>query len=302
MEHLAGLAPLAAGYDGFLLDLWGVVHDGVSLYPGTLFCLQQLRAAGKRCVMLSNAPRRAAAAAAGLDGLGLARELYAGVVTSGEITRAALAGRSDPFVAALGPRLYHLGPVRDRNLFEGLPLTAVGTPEEADFVLNTGPDDDRNPTELGPFEETLAACRARDLPMLCANPDLEVIRGGVRVICAGALAARYRELGGTVREFGKPDAAVYHAALGLLDLSPARVLAVGDALRTDILGASRMGIDSLWILSGIHDLAGRPGQACSAARAAGLAPRATADRFAWDASPGDASSGGASSGGASLSR
>lgn len=285
MDHLPGIAPLAPAYDGFILDLWGVIHDGVTLYPGTLDCLTRLRAAGKRCVMLSNAPRRAEAAALGLDALGVARDLYAGVVTSGEITRTELAARRDPFVAALGPRLYHLGPERDRNVFAGLAFTPVPSPEAADFVLNTGPDDDRNPADLGPFEETLAACRARGLPMICANPDLEVIRGGLRVICAGALAARYRELGGEVRAFGKPDAAVYHAALALLGVAPGRVLAVGDALRTDIKGAAGVGLDALWVLGGIHRLAAAPAAARTEARAAGLHPRAMIDSFAWDATP-----------------
>src|SRR5205085_7794832 len=153
--------------------------------------------------------------------------------------------------AALGRRMFHLGPDRDRNIYEGLDLQPVEEPAAADFVLNTGPDY-RSPTDLGVYEGTLRECAAARLPMICANPDLEVIRGGEPVICAGALARRYEEIGGDVRWIGKPDPAVYGPALEIIGLPRGEVLAVGDALRTDIAGAASAGIDSCWVLGGIH--------------------------------------------------
>ena len=282
MLHLDGFAPLAARYDGFIVDLWGVVHDGVAPYPGALETLRRLRAAGKRVVMLSNAPRRAHAAAAGLAAMGIGAELYGGIITSGEVTHRMLRDRDDAAFAALGRRLYHLGPERDRNVYDGLDLVAVARPEQADFLLNTGPDDSRSPTDVALWEAELGACHAAGLPMVCANPDLEVIRGGARVICAGALALRYSDLGGAVIWVGKPDKLIYRPVFDLLGIAPARVLEVGDAMRTDIAGAAAAGVDAAWVLGGIHraELADTAAAAAAAA-AAGLAPVATLPAFRW---------------------
>ena len=283
MTPLPGMAPLAARYDGFILDLWGVIHDGVRPYAGAVHCLQRLQAAGKRCVLLSNAPRRAGAAEAMLRDMGITPDLYTAVLTSGEAVHLALRDRTDPWFAALGGKVWHLGPERDRNVIDGLPLTLAAAPAEADFVLNTGPDDHRAPTAIAPFEADLAECARHRLPMICANPDLEVIRGGIRVICAGALAARYEQLGGTVRSLGKPDPAIYQPVLALLGTGKARTLAVGDSLRTDISGAQAAGVDSCWVLGGIHaDALGDDHAAAAAeARQAGLAPAAIIPRFIW---------------------
>ncbi len=283
MTPLPGMAALAAQYDGFILDLWGVIHDGVRPYPGAADCLQRLRQAGKPCVLLSNAPRRSFAAEAMLRDMGIGPELYTGVLTSGEAVHLALRDRTDPWFAALGMRVWHLGPERDRNVMAGLGLDRVATPAEASFVLNTGPDDHRPPASVGPLEPDLAECARHGLPMICANPDLEVIRGGVRVICAGALAARYEQLGGAVRSLGKPDPAIYHPVLAMLGTERARTLAVGDSLRTDIGGAQAAGVDSCWVLGGIHAeaLGDDPAAATAHAKAAGLAPVATIPRFVW---------------------
>jgi HAD superfamily hydrolase (TIGR01459 family) len=194
-----------------------------------------------------------------------------------------LRDRTDPFFAGLGNRVYHLGPERDRNVFETLALHLVATPGEADFVLNTGPDDLGSATDLGAWETLLLSCRAAELPMVCANPDLEVIRGGNRLICAGLLTQRYEELGGRTRWIGKPDPAIYAPVLEMLAVAPARVLAVGDALRTDIAGAASVGLASCWILGGIHgeELGGDPTRIDAAAAAAGLAPVACLPAFVW---------------------
>jgi HAD superfamily hydrolase (TIGR01459 family) len=283
MQFLPGFAPLAAGYDGFILDLWGVIHDGIRPYPGAVEVLTRLRAAGKRSVMLSNAPRRSSMAARGMHAMGIPDDLYDGVLTSGEATYAMLRDRTDPFIAALGRRLYHLGPERDRNVYEDLPYQLVSRPEDADFLLNTGPDDTRSPTDPAAYEDELRACRTAGLPMVCANPDLVIIRGGMRVICAGLLALRYEALGGRTRWVGKPAPAVYAQVLGMLGLPAARVLAVGDALRTDIAGATGVGLDSCWVLGGIHadELKGDPAAARDAARRAGLDPVAAVPAFTW---------------------
>lgn len=283
MHHLTGFETLARTHRGFILDLWGVIHDGVSAYPGAVDCLSRIRELGRPAVLLSNAPRRAHAAQAAMRAMGIADDLYTGILTSGEATHMALRDRPDRWFASLGRRMYHLGPERDANVFETLDLDVVAHPAEADFVLNTGPDDLAGPTEVADWESLLQSFRARGLPMVCANPDLEVIRGGVRVICAGALAQRYETIGGDVRWIGKPDPAIYTPVLAMLGTTEAETLAVGDSLRTDIAGAKSRNIPSCWVLGGIHEaeLGGNPARIEAAAREMGLAPKAVLPRFVW---------------------
>jgi HAD superfamily hydrolase (TIGR01459 family) len=244
---IAGLSAVADRYDGFVLDLWGVIHDGVEAYPGVGDTLAALRRAGKRSILLSNAPRRAAALEAQMTRMGLPRELYDEVLSSGEAVHLELARRGDPFYAALGRRLYHLGPERDRNVFEGLDYASVAL-DAADFVLNTGPWELTETVE--DYLPVLEQALARRLPMICANPDHVVIRQGARITCAGAIAARYAAMGGVVSQRGKPDPAIYAVALAMLGC--ARVCAIGDALHTDVKGANAAGIDSVLVTGGIH--------------------------------------------------
>ena len=274
MRHLDGIATLAPEYDGFIVDLWGVIHDGTTLYEGALDALARLRRTGKPIVLLSNAPRRAAAAQSGLRALGVDDDLYKAVMTSGEATWAALGQYA-------GARVYHLGPDRDRNVLDGRDVTRVDLPEDATLLLNTGPDDRYDPSSIEPYLPEVAACLAAGLPMICANPDLEVIRaGGVRVVCAGALALWYEERGGKVRWIGKPYPEIYATTLDLLAVPARRVLAIGDALRTDIAGAQAAGIDSCWVLGGIHAL-DSPEHAEAEAQAVALHPVATTPGFRW---------------------
>jgi HAD superfamily hydrolase (TIGR01459 family) len=276
MRHLDGLASLAGHYDGFILDLWGVVHDGVKLYPHARKTIYRLRERGKRIVMLSNAPRRAFVVGQALTALGIEPELYDGVMTSGESVWEALQTRTDPWFAALGRRAFWLGPPRDLPLLEGLDIELAMTAAEADFVLNIGADEAVSDSDIAPHLPALEDCLRAGLPMVCANPDLVIVRDGRRILCAGALAEAYAAMGGTFRQRGKPDAAIYGPTLALLGVPPDRVLAVGDALRTDIAGAATVGLESCWVLDGIHDLAGRPAEA-----EAGLAPIATLPNFSW---------------------
>jgi HAD superfamily hydrolase (TIGR01459 family) len=284
-----GLSALADGYDAFIIDLWGVIHDGVTLYPGVVEALQGLAATGKPYAMLTNAPRRAAVLEDAVQAMGMPAGLCANIMSSGEATHIALRDMgSDPFFAGVGPRCLHIGPDRDLNLFDGLALERVKTVDAADLIVNTGPwEDDET---VADYEDILQAGAAANLPMVCANPDLEVIRGGKRVICAGALALRYEELGGRVRWYGKPHRPIYESCfrqIGVAD--PKRALAIGDSLRTDIAGAAACGMDSVLVLGGLHgdELADGNGRAGMEARIgarcaeAGLAPVAAIERFLW---------------------
>lgn len=283
MELLPGFAPLAARYDGFIVDLWGVVHDGVNPCPGAVDCLIRLRDAGKRVVLLSNAPRRNHAAQASMRRMGIEDDYYTDILTSGEAVHRHLRDRPDEWWQGLGTRVFHLGPERDRNVLHGIGLSGAATPAEADFLLNTGPDDQSDPTSMADFEPVLAACLAAGLKMVCANPDLDVIRDGMRILCAGSLALRYQAMGGDVRSLGKPDPAIYAPVFRQLDLPPDRVMAVGDSLRTDIAGAAAVGAAACWVLGGLHgaELGGDITRARAAAVTAGLQPEAAIAGFAW---------------------
>lgn len=285
---LSGIATLVPNYDGFVLDLWGVIHDGIEPYPGALDCLSRLRAEGKATVLLSNAPRRAATVIAAMEAMGISRDSYGAILSSGEATWRALRHRDDPWHAALGRRCYLIGGFGDRDLFVGLDIEEVTHPGAADFILNIGVAGDDE--TVADYELSLAEGAAAGVPMVCANPDLEVIRGGRRVVCAGLLAARYEALGGHVRYHGKPHPPVYRECLAMLGVADrARVVAIGDSLRTDIAGAQAAGIDSVLVTGGIHaeelgiahgDEAD-PAAVTAACRQAGKAPVAALPAFVW---------------------
>ncbi len=276
---MSGFRELADQYDGFIVDLWGVVHDGLKTYSGAVETLAALRQAGKPVVFLSNAPRRAAAIGRALGHMGVGAELYTGIMSSGEAVYLALRDRADADFAGLGERIFHLGPERDRDVFDTLELTEVADVRDASFLLNTGPDDHLGPDDPSIYAPVLEAALAAGVPMVCANPDLEVIRDGKRIICAGILAQYFAERGGRVIQRGKPDKAIYGPTLGLLGTSPERTLAVGDSLRTDMAGAKAAGIDACWVLSGIEALT--PQAAPGVAEAAGIAPKAILPGFTW---------------------
>lgn len=276
---IAGLAAIADRYDGYILDLWGCIHNGVRPFPGVLEALARLRDLGKRRIVLSNAPRRSQAVAGSMAALGVDPGLFDGILCGGESAWHALRDRNDPWHAKLGRRALHIGAARDLGMFEGNGIERVTDPQAAEFILITGPQDDT--LDLGAHEPILRACRARNLPMVCANPDLDVIRGTTRLICAGAIAARYAELGGDVRQHGKPDPAIYDTAVAMLGLSEQqgadrrRILALGDSFHTDVAGARGAGIDVAFIPGGIHadELGFKPGAVPTAAMIAPLVGR-----------------------------
>jgi HAD superfamily hydrolase (TIGR01459 family) len=283
---IGGMREVASAYDGIILDLWGVVHDGTAPFPGVLDCMERLIAAGKRLVLLSNAPRRSEDVMRRIDKIGVPRGLYQGVMSSGEEAWRCLHDRDEPFYTALGQRCLHIGSDRDLEMREGLDLAFVESPGDADFILNTGPAEWEDTIE--DYAPVLAGCRARDLPMVCANPDLIVVHNGRPALCAGALAEEYEKLGGRVRWHGKPYPSVYASCLQLLGIAdPRRILAVGDSLRTDIAGAAGAAIDSLLIAGGVHAGEFESGGALdlqlidTALGEAKLHPIGVAARFVW---------------------
>lgn len=246
-----GFAALLPLYDGFLLDQWGVLHDGQRPYPGAVAALEGLRASGKRVIILSNSGRLGAENARQLAGLGFARELYDDVVSAGDDARDALARRDEPFHRALGRRCLLLARDGEAHLAAGLGLDLVDEVSAADFLLLMSMEPPRQSVS-GWMDLLRAACHRR-LPMLCANPDLHrASPGGGLQEAPGLVARAYAQLGGEVRYHGKPEGRIYRTCLARLGLDRSRVVAIGDSLEHDIAGAEAAGIDSVFIGGGIH--------------------------------------------------
>jgi HAD superfamily hydrolase (TIGR01459 family) len=228
-------------YRLILCDIWGVVHDGVNLYPGSAERLCAWREEGRTIILITNAPRTAEAVAAQLNRIGLPRDCWDGIETSGEAGIAALLALQEP--------VGFIGTESDRAILEGrdLPLVEDGFRHLACVGL------EESRPAANDYAKQLEALAARNVVLHCLNPDRVVMRGGVSEPCAGALADIYIALGGEVVWYGKPHATIYGHALKLGG-SPSSdaVLAIGDSLQTDILGAARMGIDAVFVTGGIH--------------------------------------------------
>ncbi|MFJ7439556.1 TIGR01459 family HAD-type hydrolase [Methylorubrum thiocyanatum] len=251
---LRHFAEVAERYDLILCDVWGVLHDGTRGHAAAREALIRFRALPgprpRRVILVSNAPRPWQGVQKILDGYGVKREAYDAILTSGDLTRRLIAEHP-------GERVYHLGPERDAPVFDGLDLTLVPA-AEAQRIVCTGLFDDHTETAED-YREALADFRARAVPMICANPDLVVERDKKLIPCAGLIAQAYEAIGGAVVYAGKPYRPVYETALamaGELDRMAApevsRTVAVGDAIRTDIAGASGYGIPSVLVARGIH--------------------------------------------------
>jgi HAD superfamily hydrolase (TIGR01459 family) len=285
----SGLADIASRYEGFIVDQWGVLHDGASPYPGAIETLERLRAAGRRVVLLSNSGRRVAVNLERLRAMGFVDDLVDGVFTSGEATWRALRDRPDPFFAALGQRCLLWAQDADHEIMTGLPLTVVDDVDEADFVLLAGTD----PADsLVSFKPALARALARDLPMVCANPDVVVVGPDGMGMAPGAIARHYAALGGRVAYAGKPHPPIYRLCLDTLaPIAPERILAVGDSVEHDIAGGAGMGLDTALIMGGIHAEAFDLERGRSAnwpalerlARPHEVLPRWVLPRFRWSA-------------------
>ncbi len=246
------LAALAENYDAFIFDLWGVLHDGTALFPAVLPVLQALRGQGKGIGVLSNSPRPVRQAATNIAAkFGLEPNRYDTLLTSGQLAFEALRDRPDAWMRRLGTRVFPVGPPHEIEPFLELGLQPVATVPAAEFVLCTGLLPGLEQAE--DYLPLLTAWKQRRLPMLCANPDREVLRGAVHGIAAGAIAEAYRDQGGDVRDdCGKPYHAVFRRMLAALGTAPHRSLMIGDNLHTDIAGAAALGIGTLWITSGVH--------------------------------------------------
>jgi HAD superfamily hydrolase (TIGR01459 family) len=244
------MAALAERYDGFILDQWGVLHDGTHPYAGAAECLERLHAAGKHLVVLSNSGKREAENLRVMARMGFEIGVLERCVCAGEEARTAIEARADAFHAALGPRCYAFTRGGDRAVLEGIGLTFVDCVDDADFLAVLGIDSPQR--SLADYEAQLAAAARRNLPMVCANPDIARLTPNGLVDAQGVLAMRYEALHGRVFYHGKPYPAIYGSCLAALQCATDKVLMVGDSVDHDVLGASRAGIASALIPGAVH--------------------------------------------------
>lgn len=244
------LADIHGLYDAALCDIWGVLHNGRSAFPAAVAALRAAREAGMIVVLVSNVPKPRDPIPGQLERLGCPRDAWDAIVTSGDAIRAELA------VRAPGPML-KIGPADDDILWSGLGLERARRVADARFLAISGLNDPVR-EDATHYAGLLAEAKARDLELLCANPDL-VVRVGDRLwVCAGAVAAEYDKIGGRVVMAGKPHAPIYRLARAEVDgiagrvVDKSRILAIGDGVGTDIAGANTAGFDALFIASGIH--------------------------------------------------
>lgn len=248
---LTGARALLARYDAIFCDVWGVVHDGLKAYPRACEALAHFRRTGGTVVLVSNAPVPRNQVAAMLDSRSVPRDSYDAIVSSGDI---ALAHIHEEGYRAL----YCVGPFeRDRALFEGVADRRAERFEDADAILCSGLADDVHETAEN-YRPLLQLSLERDLPFVCANPDLVVDVGGRLYLCAGAIAEVYEAMGGSVFWAGKPHPAAYGTAKRVAEalrgkpIALDRILGIGDAVRTDLRSAEGLGVDALFIAAGIH--------------------------------------------------
>ncbi|MBO0753434.1 MAG: TIGR01459 family HAD-type hydrolase [Bradyrhizobiaceae bacterium] len=273
---------IASRYDVVLCDIWGVVHDGIAAHAPACDALTRYRADGGVVVLVTNAPRPSPWVVRQLDRLGVPADAYDDVMTSGDLTREVVARRG-------GEAVFHVGPQRDLTIFDGLDVRFASL-ERASYVVCSGLFDEYKETP-DDYRDLITAMRGRGLFMVCANPDLVVERGTERFYCAGAIADLYAAVGGEVLYTGKPHRPIYDAALAKASdirgaaAEPARTLAIGDSLRTDITGARALGIDGLFVSGGIHAQDLGPGESREALgamfAAAGVTPRSVTVRLSW---------------------
>lgn len=259
MTALKGLGAIANGYDAILSDVWGVVHNGIVAHPTAVEALVNFRRQGGRVVLITNAPRPSPPIVEMLDELGVVREAYDDIVSSGDATRAVLADYRGKSVHYVGP------PEENDGLFEGLDITLSG-PETASAIVVTDLDTDDDTPDM--YNDRITLWLKRNLPLIAANPDRIVEHGDRLIYCGGALADLYEARGGMIVMVGKPYRPIYTEALRLADkaagktLDRSRILAIGDSVRTDAIGAAGAGLDLLFITGSIHaaelDAFGKP--------------------------------------------
>lgn len=251
-DLIPSLASIANRYDAVFCDLWGCLHNGKTPFPAAVAALQAFRAQGGKVALVTNAPRPNTTVIAQLDRMGVPRDAWDMVVSSGDAAQYAMLS------GAVGQKVFHIGADKDEDFFTVLPtdlppgtapIERVGM-LDAQGIVCTGLQDDLTETP-DDYRAQLLLGKTRGLTLLCANPDVVVDMGDKRLYCAGALALTYEEMGGTTLYFGKPHPPIYDLARRRLGLDDPRILCIGDGIATDVQGGQSEGLDTLFITGGL---------------------------------------------------
>jgi HAD superfamily hydrolase (TIGR01459 family) len=289
MVFCQGLYELMDSYDGFIMDQWGVLHNGIHAYDGVIDCLQHLKSRKKQVVILSNSAKRSDDNVERLKKLGIKPTLYRSVVTAGEVTWQGLHNQKEAPFKDLGKKCYLVTRQNDRTLLKDLDIEVVDDIEQAQFILITSFDSPA--MKLEDLDPIFKKAVARKIPAICANPDMVTVYGHERAVGPGAVAKRYHQLGGMAHLIGKPHKTIFRYAEGMFDkVIPSRLLMIGDSIQHDIAGGMGVDIDTAFITSGIHGNSFTPGMSVEQKRKAmehlaqsygGIRPTWVLDALTW---------------------
>lgn len=286
-----GISDISDSYSGFIVDQWGVLHDGDKPYEGVVDCLKELKARGKHIIILSNSGKTADSNRERLKQIGIAGTLYNDIVTSGEMTWQGLKSQSEGIFKDLGKTCYLISRGGDDSILEGTDITVVDDPDKADFMIISGSDAPEKSIE--DYEPALREAARRRLKALCANPDSKAIIGQTYVMGAGSIARRYQDFGGVVHYIGKPHLPIFQYCLKILQdkgIYPGETVMIGDTMSHDILGGAGANIDTCLVKNGLHapafravkDLTDlRKALAVLSAQHNNIQPTYMVDRFKW---------------------
>ncbi len=252
-KFCAGISDISDGYSGFIIDQWGVLHDGVKAYDGVIDCLTELKERHKYVIILSNSGKRAQANADRLNDLGITPDLYDRIITSGEVTWQGINDQSEGYFKDIGKKCILISRGGDRTIVDGLDVEVVENPKDADFLIISGSD---APDKiLEDYEPLLKESARYNLKAICANPDSLGIMGGANIMGPGSIAARYKDFGGIVEYIGKPHQPIFQHCTKILqkeDIYPGQTVMVGDTMAHDILGGVLANIDTCLVKRGVH--------------------------------------------------
>ncbi len=248
-----GISDISDSYSGFIIDQWGVLHDGVKVFDGVVDCLKQLKERQKFVIILSNSGKRAEPNQERMEEFGIPPDLYDLIVTSGEFTWQGLNSQTEGYFQNIGKRCFVISRGGDRSIIEGLDVELVDEPKDADFMIISGAD---SPSKtLEEYEPVLKQAARYKLKAICANPDSLGVMGGKNIMGPGTLAARYKDFGGIVHYVGKPHQPIFQHCIKVLQqqqIYPGQTVMIGDTMAHDILGGTLVNIDTCLVKRGIH--------------------------------------------------
>lgn len=253
-----GISDISDSYAGFIIDQWGVLHDGEKPYPGVVQCLKELKARNRHIIILSNSGKRADVNKERLKKIGIGPSLYDQIVTSGEMTWQGLHTQDEGFFVDIGKKVYVISRGGDRSIVDGLDVEVVDDPANADFLIISGSDAPEKSIE--DYEDVLKVAVRKQLKALCANPDSLGVMGAQNIMGPGTIARRYQDFGGVVHYIGKPHQPIFQHCMKILqdkEIYPGQTIMIGDSMTHDMLGGSLVNIDTCLVRTGLHEAAFR---------------------------------------------